>query len=135
MSDLSTVSSIIDASYESISGPAGQARDWERFRSLYIPGARLMPVIGGDRPHVRVLSPEEYIQRVEPIFAVESFYERETSREEKLIGRTAHVLSHYESLREADGVPFERGTNSMQLFFDDKRWWIVGVMWNTGRRE
>jgi len=92
-----------------------------------------MPVVGGERPQVRVLSVEEYIQRVDPIFAVESFYERETSREEKIIGRMAHVLSQYESLRDPKGEPFERGTNSMQLFFDDKRWWFVSIMWNTSR--
>lgn len=135
MADHSNLSSIIHASYEVISGPAGQARDWERFRSLYIPGARLMPVVGGENPQVRVLSVEEYIRRVEPIFAVESFYERETSREEKVLGRVAHVLSYYESLREPDGTPFETGTNSMQLFFDDRRWWVVSVMWNTARRS
>ncbi len=132
--DVGSVDAIIAATYDVISGPKGQARDWERFRSLYAPGARLMPVIGGSAPHVRVLSPEEYIRRVEPIFAVEDFWERETSRETKTFGRIALVVSHYESLREANGEPFERGTNSMQLFFDDTRWWIVSVMWNTARR-
>jgi len=133
--ELSTLSSIIHLGYELISGPAGHPRDWERFRTLYAPGARLMPVVGGGQPHVRVLSPEDYIRRVEPIFAVESFYERETSREEHVIGRVAHVLSHYESLRDPNGPPFETGTNSMQLFFDDTRWWFVSTMWNTPRKE
>jgi hypothetical protein len=134
-SDVASIDAIIHASYEVISGPAGEARDWERFRSLYVPGARLIPVISGAQPHVRVLTPEDYIRRVEPIFAQESFWERETSREEKTIGRIAHVLSHYESLHSADGEPFETGTNSIQLFWDDRRWWIVSVMWNTARSE
>lgn len=132
-SDVSSIAAIIQASYEVISGPAGAPRDWERFRSLYAPGARLMPVISGATPHVRTLSPEDYIRRVEPIFATESFYERETSREEKTIGRIAHVLSHYESLRSPEQPAFEHGTNSIQLFWDDRRWWIVSVMWNTPR--
>ena len=133
--DVGSIDAIIKATYDVISGPAGKPRDWQRFRSLYAPGARLMPVIGGDNPHVRVLSPEEYIQRVEPIFAVESFWERETSRDEQKFGRIAHVVSHYESLHDPEGEPFEHGTNSMQLFFDDTRWWIVSVMWNTARGE
>ena len=131
--DLSTLSSIIDLSYALLSGPAAHRRDWDRFRQLYIPGARLMPVVGGDHPHVRVLSVDDYIQRVEPIFAVEDFYEREVTREEHVTGRIAHVLSHYESLRDPNGLPFESGTNSMQLFFDDTRWWFVSTMWNTSR--
>jgi len=132
-SDLTTLDGILRAMYEVISGPKGEARDWQRFRSLYLPASRLMPVIGGTEPRVRVLTPEEYIRRVEPIFADEAFWERETTRQVETFGRVAHVLSHYESLRDPAGPPFETGTNSVQLFYDDARWWIVSVMWNTPR--
>jgi hypothetical protein len=100
---------------------------------LFVEGARLMPVVGGDKPHVRQLTLDDYIRRVEPIFAVENFWERETSRQTEILGRVAHVLSRYESLRDPNGPPFEHGANSMQLFYDDSRWWIVSVMWNTSR--
>jgi hypothetical protein len=132
-SDVESVDAILRASYEVNSGPKGQARDWERFRSLFVPGARMMPVVGGENPTVRVLTPDEFIARVEPIFAVEDFWERETSRHVEQLGRIAHVLSHYESLRDPNGEPFENGTNSIQLFYDDVRWWIVSIMWNTAR--
>jgi hypothetical protein len=131
--DVATIDGILRAMYEVISGPQGAPRDWQRFRALYHPHARLMPAVGGEQPHVRVLTPELYIERVEPIFAQESFYERETSRQVATIGRFAHVLSHYESLRDPAGPPFETGTNSIQLFFDDARWWVVSVLWNTPR--
>jgi hypothetical protein len=38
-------------------------------------------------------------------------------------------------VRDPKGEPFERGTNSVQLFHDGERWWIVSVMWNTSRAE
>jgi len=41
--DVASPDAIITAVYASISGPAGQPRDWVRFRSLLIPGARLIP--------------------------------------------------------------------------------------------
>ena len=146
-SDVSTLDGILRAAYEVLSGPAGQPRDWERYRTLFIQGARLMPVVGpvdakpgaaGEEtlkagPRVRQLTVEDYIRRVEPIFAVENFWERETSRQVEMIGRVVHVQSRYESLRDPDGPAFETGSNSMQLFFDDTRWWIVSVMWNTSR--
>lgn len=133
--DVATLDGIVRATYEVISGPVGQARDWERFRSLYAPGARLIPIVNADgASHARLLTPEDYIRRVEPIFANESFWERETSREAQTIGHYAHVLSHYESLRDPAGEPFERGTNSLQLLHDGTRWWIVNVMWNTSRK-
>lgn len=135
ISELATLDGILGASYGSISGAKGQKRDWEVFRLLFAPGARLMPVVSvaGEAPRVRVLSPEDYIKRVELIFAVESFWERESSREVQQFGRVAHVLSHYVALRTPDGEPFEKGTNSIQLFWDDTRWWIVSIMWNTSR--
>ena len=41
--DVASIDAIIAAAYDSISGPAGQKRDWERERSLYYPDARLIP--------------------------------------------------------------------------------------------
>lgn len=135
-SDVSTLDGILHASYDVLSGPAGKPRDWERYRTLFIDGARLLVVVAvaGEKPHVRQLSVEDYIRRVEPIFAVENFWERETSRQTEIVGRVAHVLSRYESLRDPNGAAFEHGANSMQLFYDDSRWWVVSVMWNTSRR-
>ena len=96
-----------------------------------------MPVIShaGGLATIRVLSPDEYVHRVEPIFATENFWERETNRQEQTFGHVAHILSSYESLHAPDGAPFEKGTNSIQLFYDNARWWVVSVMWNTSRKE
>jgi hypothetical protein len=66
--DVASVDAIIKALYDVISGPAGQKRDWNRFRSLFAPGARLMPT--GRRPDgvqvMRSLSPEEYATGIGP---------------------------------------------------------------------
>ena len=136
-SDVATLDAILHALYEVISGPAGQPRDWDRYRSLFLPGARLMPIVSipGEKAGVRFLSAEDYIRRVEPIFAIEDFWEWESSRQTETVGHFAHVLSFYESLRNPDGLPFERGANSIQLLNDDFRWWVVSIMWNTSRAE
>src|SRR5512141_2157650 len=114
---VATLDAILHTLYAVISGPAGQPRDWDRYRSLFLPDARLMPIISipGEKSRVRLLSVEDYIQRVEPIFATEDFWEREASRQAETIGHFAHVLSSYESLRDPSGVPFERDANSIQL--------------------
>ena len=41
--DSASSEAIIAALYDVISGPAGQARDWDRFRGLFAIGARLLP--------------------------------------------------------------------------------------------
>jgi hypothetical protein len=135
VADVATLDSILCALYEVLSGPAGQQRDWNRFRSLFHPDARLMPVvsIAGEAARARVLTPQDFIHRVEPIFATEDFWERESNRQTETFGHIAHVMSSYDSLRNPKDAPFEHGTNSIQLLNDGSRWWIVSVMWNTPR--
>src|SRR4051812_9929672 len=41
--DVASEDAIVAALYDAISGPAGQKRNWDRFRSLFVPGARLIP--------------------------------------------------------------------------------------------
>jgi hypothetical protein len=133
--DLSSIDAIIDAAYAVISGPAGQPRDWERERALFLPGARLIPtaVTPGDNESglsPQILDVEEYIARVEPLFREKGFYESEVARRTEQFGRIAHVWSTYESrYREDDPKPFMRGINSFQLFHDGARWWIVNIYW------
>jgi hypothetical protein len=136
-SDVATLDAILHAFYETVSGPCGQRRDWDRFRSLILPGGRLMPIVSvpGERARIRFLSTEDFIRRVDPIFATEDFWERESSRKTETFGHFAHVLSFYDSLRSPSGPPFERSANSIQLLNDGLRWWIVNVMWNTSRTE
>jgi hypothetical protein len=133
--DVSSIDAIINASYAVISGLAGEKRDWERERSLFFPGARLIPtatVPGRNDVDLAplILDVEAYIQRVEPLFADKGFYETEVARRTEQFGQIAHVWSTYESRhRKDDPEPFMRGINSFQLFHDGSRWWIVNIYW------
>ena len=67
--DFESIDTIIGAVYDVISGPAGKKRDWDRERSVFIPGARLIPTaVEGGRNDVDlaplVLDIEGYIERV-----------------------------------------------------------------------
>jgi hypothetical protein len=43
-----------------------------------------------------------------------------------------HVFSTYEARQKADDPkPFMRGINSIQLFNDGKRWWVVSILWQS----
>jgi hypothetical protein len=130
--DVASVDAIIAAVYDVISGPASKKRDWDRMRSLFVPGARLIPT--GPRPAggygSRILSVEEYILRAEPNFEKEGFYEREAARTTEQFGQIVHVFSTYESRHApGDAKPFQRGINSIQLMNDGTRWWIVTIFW------
>ena len=129
--DVASVDSIIAAVYDVISGPAGK-RDWNRMRSLFLPGARLIPT--GPRPGgafgSRVLTVDEYIERSSGLLEKEGFYEKEVARTAEQFGQIVHAFSTYESRHTADDAkPFARGINSIQLMNDGKRWWIVTIFW------
>ena len=133
--DASSIDAIINATYDVISGPAGKPRDWERERSLFLPGARCIPTAVKPGENESGLAPQfleigEYIARVEPFFREQGFYETEIARRTEQFGQIAHVWSTYESRHSRDDPePFMRGINSFQLFNDGARWWIVNIFW------
>ncbi len=136
--DVESIDAIVSALYDSISGPAG-TRDWDRLRSLFHEGARLIPcrrLPDGAGNAARVLSVEDFIRLVEPNVQKQGFFEREIQRGTERFGATAHVFSTYESRHaKGDPEPFVRGINSIQLFFDGKRWWVVTIYWDSERPD
>lgn len=129
--DVASADAILAALYAVISGDAGVARDWDRFRNLFHSSARLMPT--GQRDGVGVLTPltpQDYVDRAGPTLVRDGFHEREIARRTETFGAVTHVWSTYEARRAlSDAQPFLRGVNSIQLFNDGARWWIVSVYW------
>jgi hypothetical protein len=134
--DVESIGAIITAAYDSISGPPGK-RDWIRVRSLFMPGARLIPTaenageisLGGQiAPHL--LDVDGFIERIRDHVEKNGFFEREIARRTEQFGHIAHVWSTYESRHNADDPqPFMRGINSIQLFYAGSRWWILTIYW------
>jgi len=132
--DVASADAIVAALYDVISGPAGKKRDWDRFRSLFVPGARLIPIARreGAPAQARMLTPDDYIARSASRLEQDGFSEREIARTVESYGGMTHVFSTYEARRDRDGdTPFVRGINSIQLLNDGARWWIVTVYWQS----
>lgn len=135
--DVESIDAIVTAAYDSISGSASQERDWNRVRSLFIPGARLIPtgsapgaMNANDKIAPQVLDIEGYIVRSADYLEMNGFFEREIARRTEQFGHIAHVWSTYESRHKTDDPrPFMRGINSIQLMHDGARWWIVTIYW------
>jgi hypothetical protein len=106
--DVESVDAIVAAVYDVISGPAGEARDWDRWRSLYVPEARLIPV-GVNREGVtgyQVMTPDEYVD---------------------MAGESLERSGFFETVA--------RGINSFQLMNDGTRWWVLTVFWTSERPD
>jgi hypothetical protein len=130
--DVSSVDAILASLYEVISGPAGQPRDWTRFRSLFIADARLIPTRhnkSGNGADVAIFTPEQYQERAAPALE-KGFFERGIHNTIESFGDIVQVFSTYESRHTKDGQPFQRGINSIQLLKDGNRYWIVTIFWD-----
>ncbi len=136
-SDVESVDSIIKALYEVISGDAGVERDWDRFRNLFIEEGRLTPTFQNQEGEVGYVQwgIEEYIERVNQSFLDNGFHEDEIGRRVETYRYVTHVFSTYQSKRTVDGDIIARGINSIQLFDDGERWWIVSVFWSSENDE
>ena len=136
--DVASMNAIVEAVYDVISGGKGQERDWNRMRSLFAPGARLISAHTGKDgvTTAKVMSVEDYIQLAGPKLQENGFFEREAHRTEERFGSVAHVFSTYESRHAAaDAKPFQRGINSFQLLNDGHRWWVVTIYWQGERPD
>lgn len=130
--DAQSIDAILTATYDAISGAAGEKRDWDRFRSLFAEGATLSFVGRGQDGKLgrTVMTPDSYVERSGASLEANGFFEIEIHRQSERFGNIAHVFSTYESRRkESDPEPFARGINSFQLMFDGTRWYVVSIYW------
>ncbi len=131
--NVNTIDNTVKSLYASISGEKGEDRDWDLFKHLFYPNAKLIPSgKNTDRePQVTFLKPNDYIKSSGQWLVDNGFFEKEIHRTINAFGNIAHVFSTYESYYSLeDKKPFMRGINSIQLFHDGDRWWIVNVYWS-----
>jgi len=135
--DVASIDGMIKAYYEVICGPAGQPRQWSRDRSLYIPDLRFvaMGVDKEGKPVASNQSHQQYVDSSNASMVAKGFDEREIHRVTQRFGNIAHVFSTYETRQEPGGPILGRGINSIELFWDGKRWWIASAIWDDERPD
>lgn len=128
--DVQSKEAIINALYQVISGAPEQARDWDRFRNLFLPESRLIPTGKNKEGNftIRTISPEEYIQMFTKNIKT-GFFEKELHHEAEEYGTIAHIFSTYETRESENGPVSNRGINSIQLYHDGKRYYVVNIFW------
>jgi hypothetical protein len=133
--DVESIDAIMAAVYDVISGEAGEARDWDRFMSLFISEARL--IASGRNPQgdhgYQVMTPRQFVDGPGGWMVENGFFEDEAYQVTERWADIAHVFSSYNSYRTAAdmeaGNHFQRGINSFQLMYDGERWWVVSIFW------
>jgi hypothetical protein len=135
--DVSSIDGLMKAFYEVISGPAGEPRQWPRDRTLYIPGVRFvsMGANANREPVARVVDHQQFVDSTDAELVAKGFFEWEIHRETKRFGNIAHIFSTYESRITKEGPVIARGVNSIEVYWDGKRWWIAGAIWDEERKD
>jgi hypothetical protein len=137
--DVKSPEAILNAVYSVISGGKGQARDWDRMRSLFVPDARLIPAVaasaangGAAHSDAIFLTVDGYIERSGSRLTSDGFFEHSIHNEIEQFGNIVQVWSTYESRHNLeDAKPFARGINSFQLLKDGDRYWVVNIFWDS----
>jgi hypothetical protein len=140
--DVDTVDHILASLYDVISGAPGP-RDWDRFRSLFLPDGRIGVVLPDtpadkDTPAKKgdavFLTPDMYQERDDPYFKSHGFFERSIANRVEEFGNLVHVWSTYESRNAKDDAkPFSRGINSIQIVHAQGRYWIASILFDDER--
>ena len=120
------IESTVLAAYNVISGPAGR-RDWDRFKELFAPGARLTRY---HEDEAEVMTPEQYIEKAKPYFTEHPFFEWPVSTKTERFKDIAQVYSRYQGRHAAaDEKPYTTGVNLFQLVRSGDRWVILSITW------
>lgn len=137
--DLSTVNGIIHTLYDVISGPVGEERDWNLFRSLFAENARMYIAVPGkdSSSKLRCITPEQYAERNKTRLADIGFNEDELYRITNTYGAGTQIFSTYEShFTNKDGEQeITQGINNIQLYFDGERYFIVSIFWDANAKN
>lgn len=128
-----TLDSTITNFYKSISTEKDSTRQWDKFKYLFKPDAKLIVTSKTKEDslfRVRYMDVNNYIENSGEWMLENGFIEREINREVNQFGNIAHVFSTFEAYHSSEEAqPFMRGINSIQLLYDNRRWWIINVYW------
>ncbi|WP_194768731.1 hypothetical protein [Tamlana sp. I1] len=127
-----TLNSTIKTLYTVLSAKKDTLRNWKQFKALFKKDAKLIPT-GKDKMgvyQVKYLSPDDYMKKTNEWFKSNGYIIKEVHRKTNVFGNIAQVFSTFEAYhKKSDNKPFLRGINSIQLLYDEERWWIINVFW------
>lgn len=129
--DKEDIQAAVTTVYAAISGPVGEARDWETFRTYFLPKAVFTVAFPGDVGEGRAvqLTVEEYIERSGPYLEQIGFSEVETRSDIRQMGELATVISAYSGVRTDTNETIAVGVNTFILVKVEGAWKIASISW------
>jgi hypothetical protein len=126
--NVGTLDGIIKAYYDVVTIKKGEKIIYERDSLLHIAGVRVgsAGIDAKGNPILQYTSLREFHRQSDAYMEKNGFWEHETVRSVQHIQNIYHVWSSYVSAYTPGGKTIAQGVNSIELFFDGKRFWILG---------
>ena len=126
--NVGTLDGIIKAYYDVVTIKKGEKINYERDSLLHIAGVRVgsAGIDAKGNPILQYTSLSEFHRQSDAYMEKNGFWEHETVRTVQHIQNIYHVWSSYVSAYTPGGKTIAQGVNSIELFFDGKRFWILG---------
>lgn len=126
-----SIDEVLTDLYQSISFEKPDELDWELFRDLFAPEAKLIPV---QASNMVIWTVEDYITRFKKQVnagQLKRFMETEIGRTVDRFGDLVQVFSAYKTEFSTDEQENgqSRGINSIQMIKNQGRWWITSIIW------
>lgn len=119
--DVKSIDAVIDAYYEVISGSSDDPWQFERDKYLHAENAVITRLNDAGKAEVHTLEAEYIPMGLNP---KEDFYEHELKRIVSKYGNIAQVWSAFEIRNTPETPSATRGLNSIQLHYENGRWYI-----------
>lgn len=119
--DIQSIDAIINAYYDVVSGSSQEPWQFERDRYIHSPNAVITRIDDNGQAESHALEAEYIPLALAP---KEDFYEKELKRKVSQFGNIAQVWSAFEIRTEPEKESTLRGLNSIQLHYENGRWWI-----------
>jgi hypothetical protein len=133
--DVESPEAIVNATYDAIGRAPGAQFAWDRFRSLFLPSANLIPNTEQTGGPFRVMTVEDFITWIDNGTQIggpndQGFQEEAVANHIEHYGDIAHVFSVYQKHFWGSDQILGRGINTFQLVHHEGRWWIAGIAWD-----
>ncbi|MDH3733446.1 MAG: hypothetical protein OEU54_07910 [Gemmatimonadota bacterium] len=134
-SDVASPDAIVAATYEAIAREPGGTFDWDRFRSLFLPQAQLIPSTEQTGGPLVVMTVDDFVDWIDGGTLIdatsdEGFSEDGIHNLTERYGDVAHVFSTYEKHLYGQTENLGRGINTFQMIWNGGRWWITSIAWD-----
>ncbi len=126
--DVKSIEGITNLLLDILSGPQGEKRDWELYKSLFTEGAT-MHIVNLNAPigkQMRTIPVDEFVETYSAAYSRDGFLEESTGL---VVNEFKGVANAFQSFycKNLIGTYENRGINTYQLVFADDRWWITNI--------